>query len=410
MPSPNKVDFLESQQALPRDAHFVRPVAPEEIIEISIYLRPRTDVHSDERTGIDRRESLHARRSVQHADDVRLLREFAAENGLEVIDVQLGRRLIKLSGTATKIQAVFEITLSVYNDGRREFRGQTGALRLPEDVHAVVESVLGLDNREAAQPQFVNLNQDVRPEEVVAHLPNQIGRLYGFPSNVSGAGQCIGIIELGGGFRAADNAAAFAAMGLSVPVVVPVSVDRGQNAPGNPADDEVALDIQVAGGNAPNARLAVYFAPNTFQGFVDAVSSAVHDSANRPTSISISWGSTETNWSPQAIQTMNTVFQVAGRLDVSVFVASGDNLATDGVNDRRVHVQFPASSPMAMGCGGTLLNTTGVAINSEVVWNDSPRRNTGTGGDQRPFSCTCVPAEFSSPGKCKRWSSRAWGS
>ena len=83
-------------------------------------------------------------------------------------------------------------------------------------------------------------------------------------------------------------------MGLAAPTVLSVSVDGGQNAPGNPADGEVALDIQVAGGVAPGARLAVYFAPNTFQGFVDAISAAAHDTVNKPSVISISWGSPRT--------------------------------------------------------------------------------------------------------------------
>ena len=62
---------------------------------------------------------------------------------------------------------------------------------------------------------------------------------------------------------------------------------------------------------------------------------------------------------------------------MSVFVASGDNLATDSVNDGQVHVDFPAASPFAIGCGGTQLNASGGAVSSEVVWNDG---SSGTGG------------------------------
>ncbi len=38
----------------------------------------------------------------------------------------------------------------------------------------------------------------------------------------------------------------------------------------NSADGEVALDIEVVGSIAPGARIAVYFAPNTDRGFLDA--------------------------------------------------------------------------------------------------------------------------------------------
>jgi kumamolisin len=159
-----------------------------------------------------------------------------------------------------------------------------------------------------------------------------------------------------------------------------MSVDGAQPSLGSPADAEVALDIQVAGGVAPGARIAVYFAPNTFQGFVDAVSGAVHDAGNNPSIISASWGGNETDWTAQAIQAMNSALQDAAQLGVTVFASSGDHLATNNVNDGKAHVVFPASSPWMIGCGGTVLDTIGNTVNSEVVWwNDPPGWGTGGG-------------------------------
>ena len=56
------------------------------------------------------------------------------------------------------------------------------------------------------------------------------------------------------------------------------------------------LDIEVAAAVAPKALIAVYFAPNTDQGFLDAVNQAVHDTVRKPTVISISWGGPEESW------------------------------------------------------------------------------------------------------------------
>ena len=215
------------------------------------------------------------------------------------------------------------------------------------------------------------------PEAIVQHLPNAAGTIYRFPAGLTGAGQCIGIIELGGGYRQSDITAAFAAMGLAAPIPVPMSVDGAQPTLGGQWDGEVALDIQVAGGIAPGASIAVYFAPNTLQGFIDAVSGAVHDTGNRPSVLSISWGGPESNWTSQGIQTMNAALQDAAQLGVTVFAASGDSLATWGVTDGKAHVAFPASSPWIIGCGGTLLDTIGTTVSNEVVWNDG---NSGTGG------------------------------
>jgi kumamolisin len=283
-----------------------------------------------------------------------------------------------------KMQAAFRTTLGVYHDGKQQFRAHTGALRLPQDVLPVVEAVLGLDTRPAARPALVRVEGGVDPEVITAHLPNAVGTLYSFPAGLTGAGQCIGIVALGGGYNGADIDAAFRAMGLTPPTVVPVSVDGGQNAPGSidvSTDAEVALDIQVAGGVAPGARIAVYFAPNTFQGFVDAVTQAAQDSVNAPSVISMSWYGDETtgiyHWTPEAIPPMNSALKDAAQVGVSVFAVSGNELATDGNSDGRAHVAFPASSWWAIGCGGTTIDTTGTTISSEVVWNDVVF---GTGG------------------------------
>ncbi len=282
---------------------------------------------------------------------------------------------MRLTGSVADAQAAFRTTLSRYQDQGRTFRAREGMLQLPAALHDVVQAVLGLDTRAQAQTRRIVANA----VQASGHLPNEVAQLYGFPTSVTGAGQTIALIELGGGYLDSDTSAAFSAMGLVSPSVTAVSVDGGQNTPtpDDGADGEVALDIQVAGGAAPGAAIAVYFAPNTSAGFADAISQAVHDTTNKPTVISISWGSAEPNWTAQTVAAMNSAMQDAATLGVSVFVAAGDNLSTDAVNDGQVHVDFPAASPYAIGCGGTQLNASGGAVASEVVWNDG---TSGTGG------------------------------
>jgi kumamolisin len=135
------------------------------------------------------------------------------------------------------------------------------------------------------------------------------------------------------------------------------------------------LDIEVCGSVAPGARIAVYFAPNTDQGFLDAATAAIHDTANRPSVVSISWGGSESTWTEQAMTTMEQAFVAAAAMGVTVTVAAGDNGSSDGVSDGLAHVDFPASAPHALACGGTTLEITDGAIASETVWNDG-----GTGG------------------------------
>jgi kumamolisin len=377
--SKTRIEFEASHRSLPPGARRVVEVPPDETIEVSVYLKPRPDAEEPPIDALpveERRAALQVRRALLHEGDIRLLREFAGETGLTVSAVDPGQRLVKLSGPASKMEAAFETALGIYDDGRHQFRGRVGALTLPQDVHAVVEAVLGLDNRQAVKSYVLT-----SPDVTTAHLPNAVGALYGFPTGVTGAKQCIALIRIGGGFYAADNANAFAAMGLATPEIIAVSVDGAQNNPGvdRLADRETALDIQVAGGIAPDARIAVYFTPNRFQSSVDALSVAVHDDANKPEVISISWGSIETLWPTQARDAFNTILRDAVLLRISVFAAAGDHLATEG-DDKAVHVNFPASSPLAIGCGGTTVDSSGNTINSEVVWNDGGSPPVGTGG------------------------------
>lgn len=151
------------------------------------------------------------------------------------------------------------------------------------------------------------------------------------------------------------------------------SVGGAANHPtGNPngPDGEVVLDIEVAGAVAHGAKIVVYFAPNTTKGFLDAVNAAVHDTTQDISVLSISWGAAESAWTPRAMNALNGAFQTASLLGISVFCASGDNGSDDGVGDGRAHVDFPASSPFAVGCGGTTLEADGTAITREEVWNE----------------------------------------
>jgi kumamolisin len=56
---------------------------------------------------------------------------------------------------------------------------------------------------------------------------------------------------------------------------------------------------------------------------------------------------------------------------VTVFCSSGDSGSSDTVDDGNAHVDFPASSPHVIACGGTHLESSANTITSEVVWNNS---------------------------------------
>jgi kumamolisin len=345
-------------------------VPDDEIITVSLYLKPH-----DEPMTAQSRTALRQHRETAHADDFAKVVHFAEEAGLSVVETDAARRLVKLSGTASALQQAFGTELHRVEYDGKICRARTGALHLPAPLIDNVLAVLGLDTRPAANPKIVPHQGTVQP---TGFLPTQVASLYGFDA-ADASGQCIAIIELGGGYIEADNQQAFKAMNLPVPVIVAVGVDGAANAPDDTsgANGEVALDIQVAGGLARGARLAVYFAPNTDQGFADAISQAAHDEDNRPSAISISWGSAESNWTGQAVAAMSAAFKDAAALGITVTAASGDSLATDGVTDGKAHVDYPASDPAVLGCGGTRITAADEDIGSETVWKSN---GGGTGG------------------------------
>ncbi|MCM2535782.1 S8 family serine peptidase [Neobacillus pocheonensis] len=160
-----------------------------------------------------------------------------------------------------------------------------------------------------------------------SYTPPQVANLYQFPQNINCSGQCIGIIELGGGYQLAELQQYFSTLGVPQPVITDVSVNGAKNQPtGDPngADGEVALDIEVAGAVAPGVKIAVYFAPNTDAGFLNAITTAIHDTQNKPSVLSISWGAAEIQWTTQAMKAMDRAFQDAAAVGVTICAAAGD--------------------------------------------------------------------------------------
>jgi kumamolisin len=212
-----------------------------------------------------------------------------------------------------------------------------------------------------------------------------VAQLYNFPAGLTGDGECIGILEFGGGYTTSDLDTYFQGLGIATPSITAVSVDgvTNQPAPGQDSPDtEVMLDIEVSGSVAPGASFVVYFSDFTEQGWVDAVTTAVHDSVHNPSVLSISWGYAEGQliWSAAAIQAVNEAFQAAAAMGVTVCCAAGDDGSRDQVDDGLAHCDFPCTSAFVLACGGTTLQSSGNGITSETVWNDGPNGGATGGG------------------------------
>ena len=390
-----KIALPGSERSILPGARLVGPTDPNQLVEVSIVVKQRRPLKLEDLQGKALSHDEFAAAYGAEPEQIQRVHDFAEANGLEVLEQpdEVARRTVKVRGTVANLEKAFSVTLHDYEHPTCNYRGRTGSIHLPVEMTDIVQGVFGLDNRVQAKPHF-RFRTDSTAQGAVAaaanvsYTPVQIAKLYNFPAGVDGTGQSIGIIELGGGYNQSDITSYFRSLNLTPPSVTSVSVDKGVNSPttANSADAEVLLDIEVAGAVAPGAKIFVYFAPNTSQGFQDALSTAIHDSVNNPSVVSISWGGPESSWTQQLIQSMDQVAQEAAALGVTITAAAGDNGSDDGVGDGANHVDFPASSPHVLACGGTSLQSSGGSISSETVWNDGSQGGATGGGFSANFS------------------------
>jgi kumamolisin len=268
-------------------ARSVGKADPAERLEVSVLVRRHSSdalkehvnklAAGDATHGHINREDFAKQYGADSAD-IAAVKTFAGRHGLAVVEEHAARRTVVLSGTVAQFNDAFGVDLQQFEHAGGSYRGRTGPIHLPDELDGVVEAVLGLDNRPQTRPHFRsrpphgNVQWQASPTAPASFTPTKLASLYDFPAG-TGQGECIALIELGGGYRPADLKAYFAEVGITAPPKVSaVSVDHGKNHPtgdANGPDGEVMLDIEVAGAIAPGAHIVVYFAPNTDAGFLD---------------------------------------------------------------------------------------------------------------------------------------------
>jgi kumamolisin len=314
-------------------------------------------------------EELVARSGAAQGD-LDKVAEFARSQGFEVVGTSTARRTVRLSGTVAQASTAFAVDLARYESPEQTYRGREGYVHLPAEIADVVEGVFGLDNRRMARRSAI-------PAGAVFVKPAQIAQLYDFPP-LFAAGQTVGILEFGGGFSQSDLNQFCAAQMPPIPAPTPtiVSVDGQSTTPGsaaspNPADGEVALDVQVVAAIAQGANIVMFFAPFSDDGWIDAVTTAIYESPLRLTSLTVSWGQSEDQWDSGTMNSLDIAFAEASLLGITIFSGSGDFGSNNQDNDGNAHVEFPASDPWVTACGGTFTANPTSKPFKEGTWNDN---------------------------------------
>jgi kumamolisin len=190
-----------------------------------------------------------------------------------------------------------------------------------------------------------------------------------------------------------DVQASWAACGIpanSYPKVLIAPVGA-LNWPSQAGTDENTLDVTMIGACYPssNVTIILYLAPNTNIGFKAAFSAAIsgkmiNGTLYKPSVISCSWGSSEKTWTvygrrnivvetaDSVCRSIDSLFALAVAKGIVICCASGDGGSSNGDPGR--NVDFPASSPNVIACGGTSLvcpNKVWDLSTVEVTWNNT---------------------------------------
>ena len=403
----------------PLDAAPVGAVEQDLPLQVTVVLRPRGQrAHA---AG----PAMHpAERPTLSADDlaqwydpgddrVLLVRKFADAHGLSVTEVSRARHDVVLDATAGQFSRAFGVTLQYFETAGARYYAHDERARLPRELRAATENVLGLETIPVHRTHAVAARRGAHVD-----IP-ALERQYGFPA-VDARGRRIALLEFGGGFSSDDIAAYASRLAIAEPRLTPVSVagatgQHGSNAPLDRAvaasiardwkasvpfatlmkkhgsdmsafiaSMEVTMDIELALALGGGAAVDVYFAPSGVDGWRRALYAAIglpiggaggaHPPV--PTVMSISWGESEAVFGSEQLQMIERTLIAVRRAGVAVCCSSGDWGSVNASPKPGVpaipNVNFPASSPSVLACGGTRLLPSGSSddVRSEVAWDE----------------------------------------
>ncbi len=381
-------------------------------------------------------EQFIARFGPSPATIAAVTREFTAA-GLAV--TQTATAQLHVTGTAAQLETEFGVQLHSFRAAATAatpsylYRKPMSAPSLSGAIADSVNAVLGLDTRPHLTPHLQAAAQ--QPAQSMP-APQQVSNQTNTPDppglwtvidyadyydvnplyrqGLSGEGHTLAIVTFAS-MTESDAYYYWNTLGLKVRPnrIDVVNVDDGPGAPCDACGSiETTIDTQQSGGLAPGAKIIIYQAPNTNQGFVDAFAAAFD--ANRADTVSVSWGEWEgfdgtdgeiyfqngpvanpTNGRQSTIyQALSDLFTQAAIQGQSMFASSGDYGAYDELNSLPsapspgqpysyngvLSVDDPAMQRYVTAAGGTTLpgtqvysngngGTISIDIPTEQAWN-----------------------------------------
>jgi kumamolisin len=419
------VKLKGSEQHPASNARLVGPADSDETFCVTIVLRRRLDgepmpdfdyyakVPPSRRPRLP--EAEFAAKYGASPADIDAVTRWARAQDLTIVETSAARRAVIVSGTVAQMELTFGVTLGLYevtaSRGRRRhydpkkhsvtetYRGRDGFIHLPKALASVIIGVFGFNSSATTQTHGVTV-------DTATDLPNtshlnvpQVMRLYNFPTNPA-TGQTLAILAFPGyGYDPNDIERYFLTpplSGFKEPMIIDVKIDGASN---TASAYETTEGICIAATVAQGATIAVYFTPNTEDGWLHflahvltpqegelpcGVPPASVVSCTFLASVRDDGGACLNDipghpLTPQWFHAFDMYLEDMARQGVTFCVASGDAGARSCNDCNWQNVGFPASSPLVLACGGTTIDFSAGTFD-ECLWNVPSNRSDDPGG------------------------------
>jgi hypothetical protein len=329
----------------------------------------------------------YGRRFGLAEDDIKKVGDWIESQGFRIDSAAMSRTYISFTGTAGQVRTTFGTELHRYSLHGKPHFANVREIMIPAELEPLVYSLEGLDD-------FTD-ERTVRPEPRVnstngshAVTPGDLAVIYDvaplYQKGITGAGQKI-VVTGQSSFNPQDVRDFRSAAGLSPNepkvLLMPGSADPGFTG----AVSEALLDIEYAGGAAPDASIVYVYGTNA------NLAAQYATDQNLAPIISHSFGKCEQR--EPAWAWFRNLAQQAAAQGITWVAASGDtgpanceSQMTDSAGVSGLSVSVPASVPEVTAVGGTTFmegtgkywsSTTGANGTSalsyipEMGWNDS---------------------------------------
>lgn len=325
--------------------------------------------------------------------------------GAEILRTTPSRTTVTIRASATVITEVFGVEIHSFQDRYGIFTAPPSAINIANEALNAVTGVIGIDN---SYPWFTHLAQPV-PEAgpgTGAQTPQDMEQRY-FEDVTAitqpGMGQTVAILSTNKRTLSSDLDAYLNAhkpanvSALTMGQYTQVEVGGPSRDPDdNLAYGENVLDPEMVLATAPFAKIVQVFTATNGGGlFADGIAYIVNQLSTAH-AVTVSWGTCERGAGGE-MPILNALFAQAKAEGQQWFFASGD-YGADGCRDMTGNKIFsagwPASSPYAIGVGGTQPVSATVGPGGEKAW-------AGSGGgpsealDKPTYQNTLTPADSS---------------